>query len=224
MRIIHTPFDDQITESKYERNVRLLRKHLILYPDDAYQMLDLARLYLGNDAVAEVETLLQRARGIIIDHTPSYSRQKLAVCRSFYYSLRYGCLVKKNSDIRERLAVCREAIETLPECPLFYYHAANLYYALHQYSAAIEHFEKCIAFGEQPARDPTILYPRECLSSLPLAGLGYCLFRGKEYMQAARYFKASLACKQDHAINVMLSSTALLAEKADGAAGNRLRT
>ena len=220
IRIIHTPFNQEITDRKYERNVTLLRKHLNEYPDDAYQMLDLARLYLGKDAVAEAEILLQRARGIIFDHATLYSRQKLEVCRSFYYWLHYGCLLQKNSDIRERLAVCREAIETLPECPLFYYHAANLYYALQQYEAAIGHFEKCIAFGKQPARDVTILYPRECLSSLPLAGLGYCLFREKEYMQATRYFKASLAYKQDHAIDVMLASASLLAEKAECNAGS----
>ena len=224
IRIIHTPFNEEITDRKYERNVTLLRKHLSEYPDDAYQMLDLARLYLGNDAVAEAEILLQRARGIIFDHTTLYSRQKLEVCRSFYYSLHYGCLLKKNSDIRERLAVCQEAIETLPDCPLFYYHAANLYYALQQYEAAIGHFKKCIAFGKQPERDVTILYPRECLSSRPLAGLGYCLFREKEYMQATRYFKASLEYKQDPAINVMLASASLLAEKAGCNAGNLLRT
>jgi len=116
--------------------------------------------------------------------------------------------------------VCREAIETLPECPLFYYHAANLYYELQQYEAAIGHFKKCLAFGEQPERDPTILYPRECLSSRPLAGLGYSLFREKKYMQATRYFKAALEYKQDHAIDVMLASASLLAEKAAGNAGS----
>jgi len=58
IRILHTPWSPEICKTKYERNVRLLRKHIATYPQDLYQILDLTRLYLESDRLIDTQIML----------------------------------------------------------------------------------------------------------------------------------------------------------------------
>lgn len=221
LRIVHTPFTEESRKRKYARNVRLLRKHLNRYPDDVYQMLDLAGLHLETAAVQEAERLLQRARKLIFNDDPDCTAEKLKMCRALYYHLQGRFLLKTNNAVHERLAVCRDAMAALPGCPLFYYSAAHLYYALRQYETAIAHFKKCLCFGTRGTPDLSISYPRDILTSRSLAGLGHCYFKTRKYAAAACCFRAVLEHGCDDNSRVMLASARLLGSKSSGCLSQR---
>ena len=213
IKIIHKPASEEEGNRKYERNISLLNKHLCLYPDDIYQMLDLARLHLYKDNLAEAEKLLDRAAILIHQNKKLYSKTKLEVNQALYYEYKLGLLWRQKRDIRDSLAVCEEAMSVIPSCPLFYYKAANLYYKYEQYEQAITYFQKCLDFGKLDTVEITIQYPKGILNDLSLAGMGYCFFRTKQYNKAAQYFESSFALKPDEKVKAMLVSSRLLSKK-----------
>ena len=86
----------------------LLKKHLSLYPDDLYQRLDLASLYLEKGNLAETESLLQRVEVLIFKHDKIYNKYRLKICQAFYYELQICLLLKKRVSIKERLSFVKK--------------------------------------------------------------------------------------------------------------------
>ena len=59
IKIIHKPFSPDDFNRKYERNIRMLKKHISHYPNSIYQMLDLTRIYLETNALLEAEKVIE---------------------------------------------------------------------------------------------------------------------------------------------------------------------
>ena len=89
IKIIHKPFSSEDFNRKYERNIRMLKKHISLYPNSIYQMLDLTRIYLETNALLEAEKLLSRVYQLINEKKLLERRYKFYLINYYMYKLKY---------------------------------------------------------------------------------------------------------------------------------------
>jgi|GEM_PF-3006776 len=211
IKLIHKPFSTEDFNRKYERNIRMLKKHISLYPNCIYQMLDLIRIYLETDALSEAETILSRVYQLINQEKFDERKRKFYLINYYQYKLKY--LFKNNADSLSMLTLCEEALLVSPLCPLFLFEAAQLLYKLKFYEQAMDYFQRCLAFRNDNNFDRSIMFPKDMIGAKALSGLGYCFFRMHQYERADQFFKESYTLKKDDTIKAMISVSHLLAQR-----------
>jgi glycosyltransferase involved in cell wall biosynthesis len=211
IRIIHKPLSKKDFKRKYARNVKLLKKHIHLYPEDIYQVLDLIRLYLDIGKLSEAEKLLDRVLFLISQSGQEDRNYKFY--QAYYFLYKLQLFTKKNIDLKDRLYLCEKVSSVLPLFPIFLYEAAKISYLLKSFDKSIDYFKKCLNLGENKSFDPIIIFPKNIMGEKSLAGLGYCYFKKRNYRNAEKYFSKSHMLKRDDNIRVMLYASRYLAEK-----------
>jgi len=204
IKIIHLSWEEEDQKKKVNRNINLLKKHLLLYPDGVYQILDLIRLYLESGNVSEVELLLKRAAALLTETGSDAQRYTHYLGRYLLYLYRLQYLSKKGFPIESMMLECEKAISLFPSSPLFYYEAAKISYKLKAYDKAISYFQKCISLGENGTWDQITIFPKDILGSKSFEGLGYCYFKKHDYGEAVRYFERSYRLHEDDRIKAMI--------------------
>ncbi len=207
LKIYHEPWTEKSEKSKSLRNIRILEKHLKEYPEDVYQILDLARSKIKAEKFPESKDLLTRALLVIKKRRFRKDLHELYLAHYYLYLMHYYSALGDKSG---SLSVCEKAVLEIPMYPLFYFEAANLCYEIQEYDRALGYFKKCLAFNKNQEYGINMIFPKAILGSQSLAGLGYCYFRKKQYKQAAQYFKDSLALKNDVKIKSMYHSAITL--------------
>lgn len=205
--IHHEPWTEEKERNKLPRNESMLQKHLTEFPRDIYQILDLARIKIKVKKLHESRALLESASDILHEKKFQKDLYEFYLAHYYLYLLNY---YRALADSRNQLCVCEKAVSEVPMYPLFVFEAAMLYYEKQNYDQALEHFKKCLAFNEKQAFENNMFSPRSILGSQSLAGIGYCYFRKKKFKPAARYFKDSLALKNDAKIKTMYHSAVML--------------
>jgi glycosyltransferase involved in cell wall biosynthesis len=217
IKVIHKPFSLEDFDRKYERNIRMLKKHISLYPNSIYQMLDLTRIYLETNTLLEAEKLLSRVYQKINEKGLAEREYKFYLINYYMYNLKL--LFKVNADSKIKLSLCENALLVSPLCPLFLFEAAQLLYKLKSYEQAMDYFHRCLAFRNNNNFDRSILFPRDMIGSKALSGIGYCYFRMHQYERANQFFKESYALKKDDSIKTMISASRLLAQRSQNTGG-----
>ena len=67
----------------------MLKKHISLYPNSIYQMLDLIRIYLETNALLEAEKLLSRVYQLINEKGLVEREYKFYLINYYMYKLKY---------------------------------------------------------------------------------------------------------------------------------------
>lgn len=211
IRIIHKPFCRDDVDRKMSRNINLLKKHVALYRDDIYQILDLIRLYLETDNFSEAEKLLNNVR-ILLSRTDLNERD-YKVYHAHYFFYKFQLYSKKNIELKDMLSLCEDAILIVPRCPWFLYEAAKIYYKLSQYDKAIDYFQQCLALGESQDFNRSMMFPKDIMGVWSLTGLGHCFFNKHDYQESAHYFKESYSHDQNDKVMAMINFSNLLIKK-----------
>ena len=211
IRIIHNPWCEEDSRRKFARNINLLKKHVSLYPDDIYQILDLIRLYLKNKELPEAERLLDRISLLLSRMGHKERRYKLN--KAYYYLYKLTLLYQKNTDFSGIISLCEEALSVFPTSPLFLYETAKICYKLKRYDSSIDYFRKCLDLGKDKDFDKTLIFPRDILGAMSLTGLGHCFFKKHNYKEAIRYFEKSYTIKKNKAVKAMLDVSRFLIKK-----------
>jgi glycosyltransferase involved in cell wall biosynthesis len=210
IKIIHLSWKEEDKKKKLNRNINLLKKHLLLYPDGVYQILDLIRTYLESENVSEVEPLLERAADLLAEMESDPQGYALHLGRYLLCLYRHQYLSKKGFPIESMMLECEKAISLFPSSPLFYYETAKISYKLKAYDKAISYFQKCIALGEDGTWDQITIFPKDILGSKSFEGLGYCYFKKRDYGEALRYFEMSYGLHEDDRIKAMIHAFRIL--------------
>jgi len=208
--VIHQSWKEDDQKKKINRNVNLLKKHLLLYPDGVYQILDLIRTYLESGNVSEVELLLEKAAHLLAETESDTHRYTHYLGRYLLCLYRLQYLSKKGITLEKRMLECEKAISLFPSSPLFYYEAAKISYKLKAYDKAISYFQKCISLGEDGTWDRIMFFPKDILGSKSFEGLGYCYFKKHDYGEALRYFEMSYRLHEDDRIKAMIHAFRIL--------------
>jgi glycosyltransferase involved in cell wall biosynthesis len=211
IKINHKPFSPEDFNRKYERNIRMLKKHISHYPNSIYQMLDLARILLETNALLEAEKILNSVNKLIRKEKPSERKYEFYLINYYMYKLKL--LSRNNADSKRMLSLCKDALLVSPLCPLFMFEAAQLLYKLKSYEQAMDYFQRCLAFRSDDNYDRSIMFPRDMIGSKALSGIGYCYFRMHQYEQANQFFQESYAVKKDENVKAMISALRLLAKR-----------
>lgn len=202
LRIIHKPWSNNIFRRKITRNKTLLKKHIDQYPEDIYQILDLARICIGTENLAEAERLLDRVSLLLAEMKPD--NVKYIAYQAHYYQYKLQLLSQQKVALTDTYSICEEALSFLPYCPLFNYETAVICYKLGEYDQSIDHFQRCLAFGDGKGFENIIIFPKDILGAKSLAGLGYSFFRKRTYKDAEKYFEQSYRLKKDDTVKTML--------------------
>ena len=210
IKIIHLSWKEEDKKKKLNRNVNLLKKHLLLYPDGVYQILDLIRIYLESGNISEVEPLLERATTLLAEMESDTHSYRFHLERYFLYLYKLMCLFKKGLPIERVMPECEQALSLFPSSPLFYYEAAKISYKLKAYDKAISYFQKCISLGEDGTWDRVTIFPKDILGLKSFEGLGYCYFKQRDYDEALRYFEMSYRLHEDDRIKTMIHASRTL--------------
>jgi glycosyltransferase involved in cell wall biosynthesis len=213
VKIIHMAWDEDNQKRKLARNISLLKKHLSLYPDSIYQMLDLIRLYLESENLAAAEELLARVLTLFSQRKPDENSYKYHLAHYLLYLFQLQLLSKKRIVLEKIIPLCEEAISLFPSCPLFLYEAALMYYKLKVYDRAVSYFKQCLSLGENNSFDRTMIFPKDILGPKSLTGLGYCYFKKRDYAEALRYFERSYKLHEDTRIKAMIQACRHFQEK-----------
>jgi len=207
IRILHEPWTENNETMKLPRNERLLEKHLREFPEDIYQILDLARIKIKTEAFTESATLLARASEILEQRVFQKDSYEFYLAHYYLYRMDYYHALK---DYQNKLMVCKKAVSEVPGYPLFAFEAAVLCYQMQNYDQALAYFSKCLSFPEDQAHKHNMFIPKAILGAKALAGQGYCYFRKKQFRQAASCFKEALALEDDTRVKSMYRSAVTL--------------
>jgi glycosyltransferase involved in cell wall biosynthesis len=210
VRVIHQSWKEDDQKKKINRNVNLLKKHLLLYPDGVYQILDLIRTYLESGNVSEVELLLEKAANLLAETESDTHRYTHYLGRYLLCLYRLQYLSKKGLPLEGVMPECEQALSLFPSSPLFYYEAAKISYKLKAYDKAISYFQKCISLGEDGTWDRIMIFPKDILDLKSFEGLGYCYFKKHDYGEALRYFEMSYRLHEDDRIKAMIHAFRIL--------------
>jgi glycosyltransferase involved in cell wall biosynthesis len=183
IKIIHLSWKEEDKKKKLNRNINLLKKHLLL---------------------SEVEPLLERAADLLAEMESDPQGYALHLGRYLLYLYRLQYLSKKGITLEKRMLECEKAISLFPSSPLFYYETAKISYKLKAYDKAISYFQKCISLGEDGTWDQITIFPKDILGSKSFEGLGYCYFKKRDYGEALRYFEMSYGLHEDDRIKTMI--------------------
>jgi glycosyltransferase involved in cell wall biosynthesis len=91
VKVIHKPFSPSDFNKKYERNMRMLKKHISLYPNSIYQMLDLSRIYLETNSLLEAEKTLNKV--LLLINTEKLDEEKYKFYLINYYKYKVHLLL-----------------------------------------------------------------------------------------------------------------------------------
>jgi hypothetical protein len=213
IRIIHTSWRDEDNVKKRVRNISLLKKHLMVYPDDIYQMLDLVRLYLETTNLSGAEELLNRVCLLL---KLKRDERNLKQYQAYYFFYTLELFSKKGIAPEKILSVCEEALSSFPRSPLFLFYAALIYYKLKEYDKAGSYFRKCLILRENNSFDQTMIFPKDILGAKSLSGLGHCYFKKRDYSEALKFFQQSHLLQPENKIQAMIQASVSLLEKNRG--------
>ena len=158
IKIIHKPFSVDDFNRKYERNIRMLKKHICHYPNSIYQMLDLMRIYLETNALLEAEKILSRVYQLINQERLVERKYKFYLMNYYMYKLKI--LFKNNADSKTMFLSVKMHLLVSPLCPFFMFEAAQLLYKLKAYEQAMDYFQRCLAFRNDDNFDRSIMFPQ----------------------------------------------------------------
>ncbi len=211
LRIIHKNWCKEDINRKMARNITLLKKHLSLYPDDIYQILDLVRLYLEIELFSEAHKLLDRVN--IILSTIERNERNYELYQAHYHLYKLQLHSKEDTGFKNMISLCEDAISVLPKGPLFFYEAAKIYYKLGVYEKSIEYFQNCLALGESMDFDRSLMFPKDILGTKSLKGLGHCFFKKHNFKESSKYFNKSYMLKKDEKIKAMINASSFQMKK-----------